>query len=101
MQNSSPLRVVLCVVFFSAVAVETLDDGSAEVPSAPEVVASSELSTTTHRPMVHGEGQPSIAGSGLWVFFGIIVTAGLVLDQMCSKKFAGRMVRGAIYSSAA
>lgn len=52
--------------------------------------------------MVHGEGQPSIAGVGLWVFFGIIVATGLVLDQTSSKRFAatGRTVRGAVYSSA-
>eukprot|EP00927_Polykrikos_kofoidii_P061378 TRINITY_DN56214_c0_g1_i1.p1 TRINITY_DN56214_c0_g1~~TRINITY_DN56214_c0_g1_i1.p1 ORF type:complete len:373 (-),score=52.10 TRINITY_DN56214_c0_g1_i1:503-1621(-) len=59
-------------------------------------------SSTTHRPTVHGEGQPSIAGAGLWTFFGVIVAVALVADHITTKNFVGggNAVRGAMVVSA-
>lgn len=58
--------------------------------------------STTHRPTVHGEGQPSIAGTGLWTFFGVIVAVALIADHITTKKFVGdgKAVAGAMAVSA-
>jgi tellurite resistance protein TerC len=59
--------------------------------------------TATHKPTVHGEGQPSIAGYGLWIGFAVLVSLGLAFDYECNKRFVamGKQVRGAIYTSIA
>jgi len=59
-------------------------------------------SSTTHRPTVHGEGQPSIAGVGLWTFFAVIVAVALVADHITTKRFVGndKAVTGAMVVSA-
>mmetsp|Transcript_19104 Transcript_19104/g.37510 ORF Transcript_19104/g.37510 Transcript_19104/m.37510 type:complete len:375 (+) Transcript_19104:43-1167(+) len=61
-----------------------------------------EPTPTTHRPTVHGEGQPSIAGAGLWTFFGIIIAVALVADHITTKNFvdAGKAFTGAMVVSA-
>ncbi|CAE7642080.1 unnamed protein product [Symbiodinium sp. CCMP2592] len=43
----------------------------------------------------------SIAGYGMWLLFGVVVLAGLVVDQLCGAHFVscGQTVRGAIYIS--
>lgn len=62
-----------------------------------------ETVTVTSKPTVHGEGQPSIAGWGLWATFAGVVTVGLVVDHISTARFnaLGKAVRGAIYASAA
>ena len=44
----------------------------------------------------------SIAGFGMWLLFGLVVTAGLIVDQVCGAHFVscGKTVRGAIFASA-
>jgi len=44
----------------------------------------------------------SIAGYGMWLLFGLVVTAGLIVDQLCGAHFVscGKTVRGAIFTSA-
>lgn len=51
----------------------------------------------------HGEGEESIAGFGLWAFFAVVVSVSLVLDHLLNAHFTkkGKVIRGAIYSSAA
>jgi len=50
---------------------------------------------------VHGEGQPSIAGWGLWFGFSLVVVAGLYFDFQCQRKYTalGKVVRGAFVAS--
>jgi|Transcript_77149 tellurite resistance protein TerC len=50
-----------------------------------------------------GEHQESIAGFGLWTFFGLVVTVALVLDHLVAGKYAqkGSAIRGAIVASCA
>eukprot|EP00441_Pelagodinium_beii_P038678 CAMPEP_0197637984 /NCGR_PEP_ID=MMETSP1338-20131121/13038_1 /TAXON_ID=43686 ORGANISM="Pelagodinium beii, Strain RCC1491" /NCGR_SAMPLE_ID=MMETSP1338 /ASSEMBLY_ACC=CAM_ASM_000754 /LENGTH=361 /DNA_ID=CAMNT_0043210483 /DNA_START=67 /DNA_END=1149 /DNA_ORIENTATION=- len=78
----------IAVVFLAATA---LAEESSEVTAE----------TTTHKPTVHGEGKESIAGWGLWLTFGVIVSAALALDQISGSHFVaqGQAIRGAIYSS--
>mmetsp|Transcript_55543 Transcript_55543/g.147632 ORF Transcript_55543/g.147632 Transcript_55543/m.147632 type:complete len:374 (-) Transcript_55543:70-1191(-) len=59
--------------------------------------------TTTVRHSVHGEGQESIAGWGLWVTFGALSAGALVADHLVTARFvaSGHAVRGAMVSSAA
>lgn len=54
-----------------------------------------------HKSLVHGEGQPSIAGPGLWIGFCAIVVAGLYLDNQCQKHYTalGKVVHGAFVAS--
>lgn len=49
------------------------------------------------------EHQESIAGYGLWAFFGVVVAVSLVADHMLNAHFTakGKVIRGAIYSSIA
>ena len=48
------------------------------------------------------ESSESIAGYGMWLLFGLVVTAGLIVDQICGAHFVscGKTVRGAIFASA-
>jgi len=54
------------------------------------------------KPTVHGEGQPSIAGYGLWTGFGVVVAVALAIDHFVSAHFGekGQTIKGAVYSSA-
>ena len=65
------------------------------------VLASAEENATA--PQVNLESNSdSIAGYGMWLLFGIVVVAGLLVDQIGGKHFAscGKTVRGAIFASA-
>ena len=50
----------------------------------------------------NSDNSDSIAGYGMWLLFGIVVVAGLLVDQIGGKHFAscGKTVRGAIFASA-
>jgi len=82
----------LTVLFFIALA---------SAMGASELVE--EQQAVTKKPNMHGEGQDSIAGWGLWIVFGIVVTLGLLADHIFTAKFvsSGHAVRGAMISSAA
>jgi len=78
----TPLQLLLAA--FSIVAAAPLEDDKAAVPS-------------------QSEHQESIAGYGLWVFFGVVVSVSLVLDHLLAAHFAAKkkVVRGAMVASAA
>lgn len=58
-------------------------------------------SLDTHK-LESSERSESIAGYGMWLLFGLVVTAGLIVDQICGAHFVscGKTVRGAIFASA-
>mmetsp|Transcript_11659 Transcript_11659/g.31636 ORF Transcript_11659/g.31636 Transcript_11659/m.31636 type:complete len:390 (-) Transcript_11659:348-1517(-) len=112
MAVSLVLRGIAALVLLCAATVVAEDAGTAiakgvgspdasGVSSAAAGQDDSQTTTTTHRPTVHGEGQPSIAGYGLWIGFCGIVVAGLYLDNLCQKHHTaiGQVVRGAFVAS--
>jgi len=91
------LTVCICVKEVGAA------DVAADVAWTPQdtLANAPASSSTTHKPMVHGEGQPSIAGCGLWAGFCAMVVVGLYLDNLCQKTFVAtdRVIKGACVSS--
>eukprot|EP00931_Biecheleriopsis_adriatica_P070781 TRINITY_DN44590_c0_g1_i1.p1 TRINITY_DN44590_c0_g1~~TRINITY_DN44590_c0_g1_i1.p1 ORF type:complete len:374 (-),score=90.19 TRINITY_DN44590_c0_g1_i1:31-1128(-) len=86
----SLLRCLAVVSFLASLAV-TAQDLAADEPAA----------AVKAKPKIHGEGQESIAGYGLWVSFAIVVAIALAADQILSAKFisSGQAIQGAIIAS--
>lgn len=97
-------RAVSTLALFAVLAVLRIAAASeADEGNTSDVdVANAELASVTHKPTVHGEGQPSVAGFGLWVGFCAIIVAGLYLDRECQKKYTGmgQVVLGATVATA-
>lgn len=89
------IPTVFLFVVLNAVRVATAADDGGNASDA-------EPPSTIHKPTVHGEGQPSVAGFGLWAGFSVIIVAGLAVDRFCQQKYAvlNKVVRGAFVATA-